>query len=99
VLSYLAKGLEEVATKASQSKVDAELIDAEKAQAGLDQLTGKMQIFTGNAAALGAQAGKAFVAAFQAELNVEVGGPSINGVSPENVSRRLRRDLDKRGGK
>lgn len=99
VLSFLAKGLEEVAVKASQKNVDAELIDAEQAQAGLDNLTGKMQVFTSNAATLGVQAGQAFVAAFQAELNTEITPPRVaRSPSSAPLGEAMRRELNRRGG-
>lgn len=82
VLGFLAKQLEEVAKQASQQNVDAELVDTEQAKAGLNQLTGEMKVFTDNAATLGADAGKAFVAAFQAQLNTKVAGPSVDAPTP-----------------
>lgn len=102
VLSFLAKQLGEVANQAAAEKTQAEFIDVEQAQSGVDLVTGKLEAFSQNAKNLGATAGKSFVEAFTAELNalqVTVPGPNVASPGSGDVREYLQRELVKRGGK
>jgi len=113
VLSFLAQGLQRVATEASQSKVDAELIDTEQAQTALDGVKNKMTALATDAVASGTQVGKAFVQAMQQEISAaQLQLPAVQAPA-ETATRATRiirngnsfsdgthyRELEKRGGK
>jgi chromosome segregation ATPase len=86
VLGYLADRLAKVANAASEQKVDAELVDTEAAKAQLASVEGQMKQFVEQSKQMGAEAGKAFVEAMQAQLNATLQPPTVapvaKGVSP-----------------
>ena len=69
VLSFLAKEIERVANQAAQQTVDVELIDEQKAQQAAQTLRAQLQSLTEEAPQLGAEAGTAYIQAFQQALN------------------------------
>jgi hypothetical protein len=95
VLRFLAKQIEDIANAAAQQNVDAELIDQEKAQASVDAFKGKLEALKGDAVKQGAEAGKAFVEAFKAELDVAT--LTLPSVSPSSGGRQFRDAIEREG--
>ena len=67
-LNFLAEQLRKVAAEASAQQVEAELIDVEQAQQGLDELERRFDAFKVAAEQKGKETGQAFMAALRAEL-------------------------------
>jgi len=71
VLSFLAKEIERVANAAAQKNVAAELVDKEQAEQAANTLKAQLQSLTEEAPKLGAEAGQAYIEAFQQALNAQ----------------------------
>jgi len=71
VLSFLAKEIERVANAAAQKNVAAELVDKEQAEQAANTLKAQLQSLTEEAPKLGAEAGQAYIEAFQQALNAK----------------------------
>lgn len=104
VLQYLARRLQTIANEAAAQRTEVELLDVTQAEQALDGVKNKLEALKSDAAKQGAEFGRAFVTALEAELEAAtITAPTIEGPAL-TVQRRgneffLAPELEKRGNR